>query len=94
MKTTYKHGTFKYGQCGECLSESTKNSPVFIGMDFGKEDHTTEIVMVYQDGVACNHPGCLNHVSHPCEGCGRVSGKGNVIIPKHIYDSLDCLKKT
>ena len=23
----------------------------------------------------CRHPGCLSHVSHPCEGCGRVWGR-------------------
>lgn len=23
----------------------------------------------------CDHPGCLNHRSHPCEGCGRIAGK-------------------
>lgn len=28
-----------------------------------------------RDGEPCSHPGCLNHVSHPCEGCGRVAGK-------------------
>ena len=22
----------------------------------------------------CDHPGCLSHVTHPCEGCGRVAG--------------------
>lgn len=27
-----------------------------------------------EDGVACSHPGCLSHVSHPCEGCGRIQG--------------------
>lgn len=27
-----------------------------------------------RDGVPCNHPGCLNHCSHPCEGCGRIAG--------------------
>jgi hypothetical protein len=26
------------------------------------------------DGVACGHPGCLSHVTHPCEGCGRIAG--------------------
>ena len=26
------------------------------------------------DGVPCDHPGCLHHISHPCEGCGRVGG--------------------
>ena len=23
----------------------------------------------------CDHPGCLHHVSHPCEGCGRIAGR-------------------
>ena len=23
---------------------------------------------------SCGHPGCLSHVSHPCEGCGRIGG--------------------
>ena len=27
------------------------------------------------DGVACGRPGCLHHVSHPCEGCGRIAGR-------------------
>jgi hypothetical protein len=26
------------------------------------------------DHEPCSHPGCLNHVSHPCEGCGRTAG--------------------
>jgi ribosomal protein S14 len=26
------------------------------------------------DGVACSHPGCLKHITHPCEVCGRVGG--------------------
>lgn len=27
------------------------------------------------DGVPCSHPGCLSHISHPCEGCGRIGGR-------------------
>lgn len=27
------------------------------------------------DGVPCDHPGCLSHISHPCEGCGRINGR-------------------
>ena len=27
-------------------------------------------------GEACGHPGCLSHISHPCEGCGRTGGNG------------------
>jgi hypothetical protein len=25
-------------------------------------------------GEPCNHPGCLHHITHPCEGCGRITG--------------------
>lgn len=25
----------------------------------------------YRVGQPCSHPGCLNHVTHPCDGCGR-----------------------
>jgi hypothetical protein len=27
------------------------------------------------DGAPCGHPGCLSHISHPCEGCGRTGGR-------------------
>ncbi len=27
-----------------------------------------------RDGEPCGHPGCLSHISHPCEGCGRTGG--------------------
>lgn len=26
------------------------------------------------DGKPCSHPGCLSHILHPCEGCGRIAG--------------------
>ena len=29
----------------------------------------------YAPGVPCGwHAGCLSHVTHPCEGCGRIAG--------------------
>jgi hypothetical protein len=28
-----------------------------------------------RDGQPCAHPGCLAHVSHACEGCGRTGGR-------------------
>jgi len=31
----------------------------------------------FRDGEPCAHRGCLSHVSHPCEGCGRIAGRGN-----------------
>ena len=24
-----------------------------------------------KSGQPCSHPGCLSHISHPCEVCGR-----------------------
>ena len=30
----------------------------------------------YNEGQPCEHTGCLNHLTHPCEGCGRIGGKG------------------
>lgn len=27
------------------------------------------------DGEPCGHSGCLSHVTHPCEGCGRIADK-------------------
>jgi len=33
------------------------------------------------DGVPCKHPGCLRHITHPCEGCGRVAGRSYVAVP-------------
>lgn len=27
-----------------------------------------------EDGEPCKHPGCLSHITHPCEGCGRIGG--------------------
>lgn len=32
------------------------------------------------DGVPCAHRGCLHHVTHPCEGCGRIAGAGVVAL--------------
>lgn len=29
------------------------------------------------DGQPCSHPGCLSHISHPCEVCGRIAGIKN-----------------
>ncbi len=38
-------------------------------------------VILYHDGEPCKHKECLNHISHPCEECGRIGGKGIVYKP-------------
>jgi len=34
-----------------------------------------------EDGEPCYHAGCLNHVTHPCEGCGRIAGRAPEAAP-------------
>jgi hypothetical protein len=34
------------------------------------------------DGVECGHPGCSRHISHPCEGCGRIGAVNADKIPE------------
>jgi hypothetical protein len=41
------------------------------------------VKIIYRDGEPCEHTGCLNHVSHPCESCKRIAGRGIV------YQSID-----
>jgi hypothetical protein len=42
-----------------------------------------------KDREPCNHPGCLNHTTHPCEGCGRIGGVSIRINPwKPITDDI------
>ena len=31
-----------------------------------------------RDGQPCGQPGCLHHVTHPCEGCGRIAGRSTI----------------
>ena len=37
-----------------------------------------------EDGVQCSHPGCIAHVSHPCEGCGRIQSNNYLTIKYYI----------
>jgi hypothetical protein len=46
------------------------------GVDTPKSDAYTPNLV---DGEPCDHPGCLSHVSHPCEGCGRIGGRPVVV---------------
>lgn len=48
----------------------------------------------WKDGVPCNHPGCFNHVSHPCEGCGRIGGKYPIDIIAELRAQLETKEAT
>lgn len=38
------------------------------------------------EGQPCDHPGCLGHVLHPCEGCGRIGGRAT----PPFYHRVEC----
>jgi hypothetical protein len=44
-----------------------------------------------RDGEPCNHKGCLSHISHPCEGCGRIAGR-NILESKNEVEAYFNLK--
>lgn len=46
----------------------------------------------YNDGQPCEHRGCLSHISHPCEGCGRISGKGVAYYNDLLEENLDIIR--
>lgn len=56
-----------------CASEST-----FLYGRSGVAPDFNEVIIPRRqlaDGVPCGHAGCLSHLSHPCEGCGRIGGQ-------------------
>lgn len=40
-----------------------------------------------KDGEPCWHKGCLNHISHPCEKCGRIAGSSK--LTREFYENRD-----
>ncbi len=41
-------------------------------------DHGPELQ--HAVGTPCDHPGCLSHATHPCEGCGRIGGRPRALV--------------
>jgi ribosomal protein S27AE len=52
--------------CPNCDSDMMSFRDVFICGNCGKT--------LPPPGIPCKHVGCLHHITHPCEGCGRVGG--------------------
>ena len=49
--------------------------------------------IIWKSGQPCNHKGCLYHVTKPCEGCGRIGGKGDVHRSLTIKEVLNKARK-
>jgi len=39
-----------------------------------------------RDGEPCSHRGCLNHITHPCDGCGRIRGQRTLEFALETYN--------
>ena len=50
-------------------------------LKFAVAEHIMGIVI--NDRVPCGHSGCLSHVTHPCEGCGRWHPN---LVPDYPFD--------
>lgn len=50
----------------------------FVAQALGVHVNYEKIVIVHE-GEPCMHPGCLQHLTHPCEVCHRVGGKGAAV---------------
>lgn len=51
-----------------------RNGVVFKVLETRYNDECKTVTV--HEGEPCIHPGCLQHISHPCEVCHRVAGKG------------------
>jgi hypothetical protein len=45
----------------------------------GKITKSSGSNILYKDGEPCEHVGCANHITHPCEYCGRIGARGDVM---------------
>jgi hypothetical protein len=69
----------------ESLTPIEQMAARFTGITFHKRDDIPDDGLIHpctcgdprklRDGIPCSHPGCLSHITHPCEGCGRIAGR-------------------
>lgn len=38
------------------------------------DDKKLQPISIFEEDISCGHTGCLNHITHPCENCGRIGG--------------------
>lgn len=46
-----------------------------------------------EEGKGCGHLGCLSHITHPCEGCGRTGGRIVSSAEKTLNDTIEFARK-
>ena len=54
-----------------------------------KKNAIKERLIEWRDGEPCNHKGCIIHISHPCEECGRQGSKGEKFYADNESDRIN-----
>jgi len=67
-----KSHNWEYG-CDDCGSEVAESISRYKVMAYNFR--VCNAADQLRPGQPCGHPGCLHHVTHPCEGCGRIAGR-------------------
>lgn len=49
---------------------------------------------ILKDGEPCDHKGCAQHVTHPCEKCGRIGAKGEVEMGRFVQTVKEAKDRT
>ena len=84
--TLHKWSGWPGAFCLKCGSDDPIENAIGLGWldpytgEYNSEEHRLEVMKAlecrvedeYADGEPCSHPGCCNHITHPCEGCGRI----------------------
>jgi hypothetical protein len=50
-------------------------------------------IVLYKDREPCKRKGCLQHVTHPCEWCGRTAGIGTVTLSNAVNWKMNLLEE-
>jgi hypothetical protein len=69
-----------YGHSEDYIREARLAACDLIGKVVKEPDE----VVLYKDREPCKHKGCLQHVIHPCEWCGRTAGIGVVTLKNAV----------
>lgn len=53
-----------------------------------------EELVVVPEGSPCMHPGCLLHITHPCEVCHRIAGRETAVYDRALERRKWKIKKS
>ena len=82
LHQTHFKGTTALGIELTIKEDSETNRPLNLKVEDKLVLSLKSLESELKDGEPCEHRGCLNHISHPCEGCGRIAGNLPVEVRK------------